>query len=87
MFPEPSRPTLTTSRHFAYVLRGSGAYSQYKGRTRYQCEECVWVLHEAGGVGPLPRSARTTWRGPGPEEKLIMLCPGHVQLWQMQAGR
>lgn len=88
MFPEPERPRLRLSNRFAMVINGTVTYAQYKGKTRVQCEECVWCLHEDRGIGPLPRSARvlrtrtagnTTWK--------MMLCTGHAELWRLKDGK
>jgi hypothetical protein len=87
MFPEPPRPKLHLSNHFMLV-RGDAAYQQYTGKTRIQCDECVWTLHEARGVGEPPRSARqkrvTTRNG---LTTVMFLCAEHANLWREADGR
>lgn len=87
MFPEPRRPALQLSDHFRLV-RGDASYQQYTGKTRIQCDECVWVLHEARGVGEPPRSARqkrtTTRNGLA---TVMFLCAGHASIWRETDGK
>ncbi len=88
MFPEPLRPALHLSNHFMLVRGGAVSYTAYTGKTRMQCDECVWCLHEARGVGPLPRSARTKRTVAKRETKSIMfLCTGHTALWRGVDGK
>ncbi len=87
MFPEPVRPRLQISTHFVKIF-GDVSYQQYTGKTRIQCEECVWVLHEARGVGEPPRSARQKRTVTNRETKTIMfLCAGHAEIWRKVDGR
>jgi hypothetical protein len=53
-FPKAPPPTLSRAleTHRAYA----GTYSRYNPVKRIACDECVTVLHEAGGIGqPPPR--------------------------------
>lgn len=87
MFPEPPRPQLILSNHFMLVRGGTVTYVAYNGR-RVQCDECVWVLHEARGVGELPRSARSKRTVTKGETKSTMfLCSGHLALWRRADGK
>jgi hypothetical protein len=88
MFPEPDRPELRLSNQFALVVGGTVTYTQYKGKTRVQCEECVWCLHESRGIGALPRSARVIrTRVAGNSKWIMMLCHGHADLWHAVDGK
>lgn len=90
MFPEPARSVLHLSDHFM-LCTGAASYKQYTGKTRVQCDECVWVLHEAKGVGELPRSARvrrevTANKGNGITTSTMFLCHVHADLWHKIDG-
>lgn len=82
LFPAPPTPKLTLSAHFANY-RGKATYAAYKVVKRVQCEECVWVLHEARGKGEPPRSGRVKRTEAGVS---TVLCTGHADLWKKRDG-
>lgn len=73
--PEP----VELSKMFAYLKKEKGSYSRYQPKARVACDECIAVLHEAGGVGPPPRGARMTRRG---GDRTLRLCGAHAALWR-----
>jgi hypothetical protein len=88
MFPDPPRPQLTLSEHFTLVRGGNVTYQQYQGKTRIQCDECVWVLHEARGVGEPPRSARIKRLvAKGETTSTMFLCHVHSNMWHTIDGK
>jgi hypothetical protein len=88
VFPEPPRTPVRLSNHFMLLRGGDVAYQAYTGRTRVQCDECVWVLHEAHGVGEPPRSARIKRCVVKKETSSIMfLCHAHSELWHTVDGK
>lgn len=51
-------------------------WSRYRPKQRMPCDECIALLHEAGGAGPYANSAR--WRcriG----DTVILLCKDHAE--------
>jgi hypothetical protein len=56
--PDTPLPRAKTLRELDREARPR--WSRYRPVNRVVCDECVIVLHEAGGVGPPPRAAR--WR-------------------------
>lgn len=54
-------------------------WTQYRPRTRIPCDECITLLHEAGGVGPYARAARFKRSTP---TAVYVLCNEHARLWQ-----
>lgn len=83
MFPAPAAPELALSVHFGWTAQqhNPGAkYATYKLKTRVQCEECVWIVHEAHGAGGASiRSATVKRTCMGAE---IVLCAGHAEMWK-----
>lgn len=81
MFPAPAAPALTLSKHFAWTAKQDGPrYAPYKLKTRVQCEECVWTVHEAHGVGgPAIRSATVKRKCMDAD---VVLCAGHAEMWK-----
>lgn len=78
LFQTPPAPPVGLSRHFAPLAREHATYPAYKPAKRIACDECVWLLHEAGGVGEPPMSARCKRVSAGGE---IRLCPRHKIAW------
>lgn len=60
-------------------LGGKATYTRYAPASRVQCDECVTVLHEAHGYGPLPRSAQLIRKSPAGQ---LRLCHEHASLWR-----
>lgn len=83
MFPAPAAPKLALSVHFVWTAQQSNPlpkYAAYKLKTRVQCEECVWIVHEAHGAGGAAiRSATVKRTCMGAE---IVLCAGHAEMWK-----
>lgn len=74
--PEPER--LKAAKTIAQTDRDAKpTWTSYSGR-RVPCDECVIFLHENGGQGPHPRSARRvrTVRATGEQ---LRLCKEHAE--------
>jgi hypothetical protein len=56
-------------------------WTRYKPRNRVPCDECITLLHEAGGVGPYAKSARHKRTLEG---KFLLLCDEHARLWRAE---
>lgn len=86
LFEAPRAPELKLSEHFAVTANQFGPkYAEYKAVRRTQCEDCVWVVHEARGAGGAAiRSARVkrTWA-----DETVLLCTGHAELWKKREKR
>lgn len=72
-------PPLVLSKMFAQFGDIKGAYTRYSVKGHVACFECVAVLHEAGGAGLPPRSARWSRRTP---DKQLLLCSEHKDSWR-----
>jgi len=87
MFDEPPAPELKLSVHLRAHRLGKDekvTYTAYRARTkREQCQECVWVLHEAGGVGWSINGATVARKD---ETDRLLLCSGHARLWKSRDG-
>lgn len=58
LFDLPEREVLKPAKTIAQSARDKNpSWTAYNGK-RVACDECVIFLHENGGKGPLPRSAR-----------------------------
>lgn len=81
LFSTPHAPGLKVSTHFAATSRGpKPSYTAYNVKGRVQCEECVWTVHEARGVGgAYIRGARVKRTAGG---EAVLLCHGHADLWK-----
>lgn len=87
MFAAPPPPELHLSKRLVGHKLGKDekvTYSAYRVTSRVQCDECVSVLHEAGGKGWAISSA-TVSRKEGTGGKLL-LCSGHARLWRALDG-
>lgn len=88
MFADPPPPELKLSKTLERHKLGKDekvTYSVYRVTSkRVQCDECVSVLHEAGGKGWSINGA-TVARKEGSGGKLL-LCGGHGQLWKRRDG-
>jgi len=80
-FPKAPPPTLSKALEGHRVY--AGAYSKYNPVKRVACDECVNVLHEAGGVGQPPLGAKHSRRTPLGQ---LRLCTPHVELWRAIEG-
>lgn len=76
LFAEPPRPGLSPAKTIS--RSGNPIWSKYIG-PRVACDECVIFLHEHGGVGPLPRSARVVRTVRATRERL-RFCAEHADL-------
>ncbi len=83
LFAVPEAPALTLSKALEKYKAWKGAYAAYGPVRRVQCDECVNVLHEAGGKGEPPRGATMTRSSSGGQ---LRLCTGHGQLWRKIDG-
>jgi len=54
-------------------------WSRLHLKNRVPCDECILLLHEAGGVGSYANSAR--WRLTR-GAKVLYLCNKHTQAWR-----
>lgn len=88
LFAAPSAPELKLSQHLAGLKLGPTekvTYSAYRVTSkRVQCDECVWVLHEAGGVGWSMNGATVSRKRESGGR--MLLCSGHAQLWKRRDG-
>lgn len=84
LFAAPPVPELKLSSHFEARGKEKGTYAKYAPVKRVACEECVWTLHEARGVGEPPRGARVKCTSGGVS---TVLCTGHAELWKKREGR
>lgn len=88
MFAAPPAPELKLSKALAGHKLGKDekvTYSAYRVTSkRVQCDECVSVLHEAGGKGWAINGA-TVSRKEASGGRLL-LCSGHGQLWKRRDG-
>lgn len=78
LFAEPDRPVLKPARTLAQTSRDQRpVWTSHSGK-RVACDECVIYLHENGGHGPHPRSARRvrTVRATGEQWRL---CTDHAE--------
>jgi hypothetical protein len=78
LFTLPPIPPLPLSGHFAALAAEKGTFVALSTARRLPCDECVWVLHEAAGVGDPPRTARREYRG----SRTARLCPEHTDQWK-----
>ncbi|HZM83803.1 MAG TPA: hypothetical protein VFC19_49425 [Candidatus Limnocylindrales bacterium] len=83
LFDAPTKPELTLSKTLDKHKAWRGAYARYRPVKRVQCDECVNVLHEAGGKGEPPRAAVTMRTSSGGN---LRLCNGHGQMWRKIDG-
>lgn len=76
-FPKAPPPVLSRALevHRVHV----GTYARYNPVKRVACDECVNVLHEAGGVGQPPLGARYSRRT---QLGQLRLCTPHTELWR-----
>jgi hypothetical protein len=79
LFAVPAAPELTLSKTLEKYRAWRGAYAKYSPVKRVQCDECVNVLHEAGGKGEPPRGAVMTRTSTGGN---LRLCHGHGRMWR-----
>lgn len=56
-------------------------WTRYRSVNRVPCDECVMLLHEAGGVGPYARTAQ--WKRVTPTGDLV-LCHAHAEMWRAE---
>lgn len=56
-------------------------WTRFHSTNRTPCDECITLLHEAGGVGPYARAAR--WRRVAPTGTLL-LCTAHADAWRAE---
>lgn len=85
MFDAPKPPALTLSAHFAKYIDRSAKYTDYKVMKRVQCEECVWIVHEAKGAGGAAICTGRVKRTSGLGVETI-LCAGHAERWKTRDG-
>jgi len=77
LFDPPEPEALKAARTIAQSEKdGRPTWSDHTAR-RVACDECVTVLHENGGRGPLPRSARRVRAVKATGERL-RLCKAHA---------
>lgn len=81
-FPKAPPPKLSEALQTHRVQVGT--YSKYTPKGRIACDECVTVLHEAGGIGQPPLGARHSRRIPALGQ--LRLCTPHVELWRVIDG-
>lgn len=77
LFDLPEREVLKPAKTMAQSARDANpSWTTYSAK-RIACDECVIFLHENGGVGPHPRSARRvrTVRATGQQWRL---CTEHA---------
>lgn len=84
MFSVPQPPPVKLSMAFVDLKQFKGSYAQYRPKVRVACDECIAVLHEAKGVGPVPLGARVTRRG---GDRALRLCRPHAELWRAVDGK
>ena len=78
LFPDLEPERLQPAKTLRDSERGArAAWTKYTGR-RVACDECVVFLHENGGAGPYPRSARKVRAVAARSEKLL-LCDEHAE--------
>lgn len=58
-----------------------GSITRYRPVRRVPCDECILVLHEAGGHAPYAHAAR--WRATCPDT-VLFLCNEHAELWRAE---
>jgi hypothetical protein len=80
-FPKaaPVKLSKALETHRAHI----GSYSRYAPVKRIACDECVNVLHEAGGIGQPPLGAKHSRRAPLGQ---LRLCTPHAELWRAIDG-
>lgn len=77
LFDKPNTPAVSQARALHHLGTGKPTWARYRPQHRQQCVECVWVLHEAEGVGAPIRAAR--WRLTV-EGSSYLLCTAHADL-------
>lgn len=81
LFAAPKPAPLKLSAHFVYTARQPAPkYADYRLKTRHQCEECIWCVHEAKGAGGAAIRSVSVKRVVG--EETILLCAEHAQRWK-----
>lgn len=83
LFSIPTPPPLKRAK----TLRETDAatrpqWSRYHPKDRIPCDECIALLHEAGGIGPYARSAR--WKCKTGTE-ILLLCSEHTDARRKEA--
>jgi hypothetical protein len=90
MVPPPKPVKRELSQYFRYLRVESGVYEAYRPVRRVVCDECVAYLHENGGQGPYPASARWTRKSALPAHQgtgvALRLCEPHKELWRAADG-
>lgn len=84
MFPEPDPSPVRLSGNFDSWAGLKAGYTDYHTKKRVQCDECVWTLHLAGGIGDPPRTARHRRTC---EAGTLVLCYAHTTLWKELDGK
>lgn len=75
LFDLPDPPPVPTKSR-AQVARELRPRWTRQGMQHHPCDQCVRELHDAGGVGPLPRGA-TMVRTVAATGDVTRLCPAH----------
>lgn len=83
LFEPPPAPEPVLSHALASHQLGKKekvSYSAYRAKRHVQCDECVAVLHEAGGKGWSILGAKVARK----EESggRLLLCDPHAEMWK-----
>jgi hypothetical protein len=79
LFERPTPSPVTRSQTLREIDQNARPkWTAHRPKKRMPCDECILVLHEAGGVGPYARSAR--WRRSMTGQPTLFLCDEHKRL-------
>jgi hypothetical protein len=74
-----STPVARSKTLSANAADGKSRWTRLRLKNRVPCDECIALLHEAGGVGPYARAARWRLNRNG---RSLYLCHDHEQVWR-----